>query len=65
MIPEFITAIKTVTYDTALVREGLADFYDDPSEIKDEDIIAMIDEWAYDDLGRGYILLDEEGEELA
>lgn len=63
-LPEYITAIRTVTYDTALVREGLADFYDDPADIKDEDIVAMIDEWAYDDLGDGYRLLDEEGEEL-
>ncbi len=63
-LPEYITAIRTVTYDTTLVRESLSEFYDSPSDIKDEDILAMIDEWAYDDLGDGYRLLDEEGEEL-
>lgn len=63
-LPEYITAIRTVTYDTTLVRESLSEFYDSPADIKDEDILAMIDEWAYDDLGDGYRLLDEEGEEL-
>lgn len=63
-LPEYITAMRTVTYDTTLVRESLSEFYDSPADIKDEDILAMIDEWAYDDLGDGYSLLDEEGEEL-
>ena len=63
-LPEYITAMRTVTYDTTLVRESLSEFYDSPADIKDEDIIAMIDEWAYDDLGDGYRLLDEDGEEL-
>ena len=63
-LPEYITAIRTITYDTTLVRESLSEFYDSPADIKDEDILAMIDEWAYDDLGDGYRLLDEEGEEL-
>lgn len=63
-LPEYITAMRTVTYDTTLVRESLSEFYDSPADIKDEDILAMIDEWAYDDLGDGYRLLDEEGEEL-
>ena len=63
-LPNYITAIRTVTYDTTLVRESLSEFYDSPADIKDEDILAMIDEWAYDDLGDGYRLLDEDGEEL-
>lgn len=63
-LPNYITAIRTVTYDTTLVRESLSDWYDDPADIKDEDILALIDEWAYDDLGDGYRLLDEDGEEL-
>ena len=63
-LPNYITAIRTVTYDTTLVRESLSEFYDSPADIKDEDIVAMIDEWAYDDLGDGYRLLDEDGEEL-
>lgn len=63
-LPEFITAIKTMTYDTAQVRQSICDVGDDPDSVTDEEILALIDEWAYDDLGRGYILLDEEGEEL-
>ena len=50
-LPNYVTAIRTVTYDTTLVRESLSEFYDSPSDIKDEDIIALFDEWAYDDLG--------------
>ncbi len=64
MLPQYITAIKTTTYDTAQVRQFICDVGDDPDSVTDEEILAMIDEWAYDDLGRGYILLDEEGEEL-
>lgn len=64
MLPNYITAIRTVTYDTTLVRESLQDFYDDPADIRDEEILALIDEWAYDDLGDGFRLIDEEGEEL-
>ena len=63
-LPNYITAIRTVTYDTTLVRESLSEFYDSPDDIKDEDILALIDEWAYDDLGDGFRLLDEDGEEL-
>lgn len=63
-IPNYVTAIRTVTYDVEMIRESLSEFYDSPSDIKDEDIIAMIDEWAYDDLGDGFRLLDEDGEEL-
>ena len=63
-LPNYVTAIRTITYDTTLVRESLSEFYDSPADIKDEDILAMIDEWAYDDLGDGYRLLDEDGEDL-
>lgn len=63
-LPEFITAINTMTYDTAQVRASLIDVGDEPTEVADEVILALIDEWAYDDLGRGYILLDEDGNEL-
>ena len=63
-LPNYVTAIRTITYDVEMIRESLLEFYDDPADIKDEDIVAMIDEWAYDDLGDGYRLLDEDGEEL-
>lgn len=63
-LPNYITAIRTITYDVEMIRESLLDFYDDPADIKDEDIIGMIDDWASEDLGVDYRLLDEEGEEL-
>ena len=63
-LPSIITAIKTMAYDTQEIRESLADFYDDPADIKDEEIMAMIEDWAYEDLGRGYVLVDEYGDEL-
>ena len=64
MLPNYITAIRTITYDVEMIRESLLEFYDDPADIKDEDIIGMIDDWASEDLGVDYRLLDEEGEEL-
>lgn len=63
-LPNYITAIRTITYDVEMIRESLLEFYDDPADIKDEDIIGMIDDWASEDLGVDYRLLDEEGEEL-
>ena len=63
-LPNYVTAIRTITYDVEMIRESLLEFYDDPADINDEDIIGMIDEWATEDLGVDYRLLDEEGEEL-
>ena len=63
-LPNYITAIRTITYDVEMIRESLLEFYDDPADIKDEDIIGMIDDWASEDLGVDYRLLDEDGEEL-
>ena len=63
-LPEFITAIKTMTYDTQQIRESLYDFYDDPADIRDEEILQMIEDWASEDLGNGYLLLDMDGNEL-
>jgi len=64
-LPNYITAIRTVTYDTQQIRESLQDFYDDPADIRDEEILQMVEDWAYEDLGDGYRLLDEDGNELA
>lgn len=64
-LPNYITAIRTITYDVEMIRESLLEFYDDPADIKDEDIIGMIDDWASEDLGVDYRLLDEDGNELA
>jgi len=63
-LPNYITAIRTITYDVEMIRESLLEFYDDLADIKDEDIIGMIDDWASEDLGVDYRLLDEDGEEL-
>lgn len=63
-LPNYVTAIRTITYDVEMIRESLLQFYDDPADIKDEDIIGMIDDWASEDLGVDYRLLDEDGEEL-
>ena len=63
-LPNYVTAIRTITYDVEMIRESLLEFYDDPADIKDEDIIGMIDDWASEDLGVDYRLLDEDGEEL-
>ena len=64
-LPNYITAIRTITYDVEMIRESLLEFYDGPADIKDEDIIGMIDDWASEDLGVDYRLLDEDGNELA
>ena len=63
-LPSIITAVKTMAYDTQEIRESLESFSDDPSSISDEDIIQTIDDWASEDLGYGYVLVDEDGEEL-
>lgn len=63
-LPEYITAIRTITYNTQEIRESLHDFYDDPADIRDEEILQMVEDWAYEDLGDGYRLLDEQGDEL-
>lgn len=57
MLPDFITAMKTYTYDTALIREEWG-------ELSDEELIDLIDEWAREDFGSGFVLLDEDGREL-
>ena len=63
-LPEYITAIRTITFDTKLTRENLLDFYDGPADITDEVILGMIEEWAALDLNGDYRLLDEDGNEL-
>lgn len=64
MLPEYITAIKTVTYDTEQIRDNWEGMND--GTITDEEILDLIQEWAYDDLGDGFRLVDPETmEELA
>ena len=64
MLPEYITAIKTVTYDTEQIRDNWEGMND--GTITDEEILDLIQEWAYDDLGHGFRLVDPETmEELA
>lgn len=64
VLPEYITAIKTVTYDTEQIRDNWEGMND--GTITDEEILDLIQEWAYDDLGDGFRLVDPETmEELA
>jgi len=63
-LPEYITAIRSIAYNTKEIRESLQDFYDDPADITDQAILDMIDEWAYEDLGGEYRLVTEDGNEL-
>ena len=51
MLPEFVTAIKTLTYETTIIRE-------EHPEWTDAEIIDFIDTMAYDDLGKGFSLVD-------
>ena len=53
MLPEFVTAIKTFIYDTTIIRE-------DHPEWTDAEIIDFIDSMAYDDLGKGFSLVDSD-----
>lgn len=62
-LPERINAIKTVTYIPAEVKESLILMNPD-MEITDEEVIDLIAEWAYEDIGGGFILQDENGNEL-
>ena len=62
-LPNYITAIRTITYDTEQIRESLAEMVDDPDSISDDDIIGLIQDWADEDLNGDYRLLDEDGNE--
>ena len=57
MIPEFITAMKTFTYSTSVIRDLNPDW-------TDEEIMLYIEDLAHEDLGGGFILVDEDGNEL-
>jgi len=63
-LPNYITAIRTITYDTEQIRESLAEMVEDPDSISDDDIIGLIQDWADEDLNGDYRLLDEDGNEL-
>jgi hypothetical protein len=51
MLPEFVTAIKTFTYNTTVIQEH-------HPEWTDAEIIEFIDTMSYDDLGEGFSLVD-------
>jgi hypothetical protein len=61
-LPEYITAIRSIAYNTKEIRESLQIY--DNAPVSDEDITALIDEWAYEDLGGDYRLVTENGDEL-
>ena len=51
MLPQFVTAMKTITYNIEDLKDILPD-------LTDEEIIDYIDTDAYDELGIGYRLVD-------
>ena len=61
-LPEYITAIRSIAYNTKEIRESLQ--IHDNAPVSDEDMMALIDEWAYEDLGEDYRLVTENGDEL-
>jgi hypothetical protein len=52
MLPRFVTAIKTITYDIEDLKDRIF------PDLTDEEIIDYIDTEAYDELGIGYRLVD-------
>lgn len=62
-LPERINAIKSITYIPADIKDSLILMNPD-MEITDEEVLDLIDEWAFEDLGGDYILQDENGNEL-
>lgn len=62
MLPDYIMAQQTYTYDVAQCRQYLEDMTIDPS---DENVIDLITTWAEEEFPRGsYSLIDSEGNEL-
>lgn len=57
MLTQYITAIKSFTYDTTIIR-------DDNPDWTDEEILAYVSDLAYDDLNGYDALVDEDGREL-
>lgn len=64
MLPERVNAMRVVTYDPQEVKDSLIEMNPDV-EISDQDVLDMIEEWAYEDFGTtDFILQDQDGEEL-
>lgn len=61
-LPEYITAIRSIAYNTKEIRESLEAYGHE--DVADEDIISTIEDWAYEDLGGEYRLVTEDGDEL-
>jgi len=57
MLPQYITAIKSFTYDTAIIQGDNPDW-------TDEEILAYVSDLAYDDLNGYDALVDEDGREI-
>lgn len=63
-LPERVNAMRVVTYVPAEVKDSLVLMNPD-MEITDEEVLALIEEWAYEDFGNSdFILQDENGDEL-
>lgn len=64
MLPKYINAIQTYTYDVESVRESLREL--NGEEPTDADVIELIETWAAEEFGWGdYILMGPDGEEIA
>lgn len=58
MLPQYITAIKSFTYDTAII-------HDDNPDWTDEEILAFVSDLAYDDMNGYDTLVDSDGMEIS
>ena len=63
-LPEYINAIKTVTYDVPAIVESLEQM--GMEDIDLDVVMEYIQEWVFEDFGgdSGIIFQDENGEEL-
>ena len=63
-LPEYINAIKTVTYDVPAIVESLVEM--GMEDIDFDVVFEFIQEWVFEDFGgdSGIIFQDENGEEL-
>ena len=62
MLPEYIMAQQTFTYDVEATRTYLREMDIEPT---DEEVVSLIESWAEEEFGwQNYSLLGPDGEEL-
>lgn len=65
MLPEYINAIKTMTYDVPMIVQSLTELGE--TDIDLERVMEYIEQWVYEDmasLDNNIVYQDENGEEL-